>query len=147
MKAMRNFISQGLRTVTLLSVTICALFFTVNTYTQLNKIEEGQNDIKQCVYSLQANYDTIVKKIKITNNLKVIMPGLHQHTINFKDAPDFTKIKELTEMLFPVKVMPKEYLFDWYRQIMLIHPLSDLNGRTFGIIVSILYQQHLNSIN
>jgi len=75
------------------------------------------------------------------NNWKGIKPGLRQHNIGFEDAPDHTLVKDQIEKMFPVKASSKEDLLEWYRQVQVIHPLSDLNGRTFGIIVAVLYQQ------
>lgn len=75
------------------------------------------------------------------NNWKGIKPGLRTHNVGFEDTPDHTLIKDQIEKLFPVKAESKEQLLDWYRQVQTIHPLSDLNGRTFGIIVSVLYRQ------
>jgi hypothetical protein len=74
------------------------------------------------------------------NNWKGVKPGLRQHNVSFEDTPDHTKVTEEIEKLFPVSYTTKEDLLEWYRKVQTIHPLSDLNGRTFGIIVAILYQ-------
>lgn len=80
----------------------------------------------------------IQNRLLAHNNWKGIQSGLRTHNVNFSDTPKFEEVKELTEKMFPVGIMPKEQLLEWYRQIQLIHPLSDLNGRVFGIIVAIL---------
>lgn len=78
------------------------------------------------------------------NNWRGIKVGLRDHNINFKDSPIHQKIQPLVEQLFPVSVMDKDSLLEWYTQIQLVHPLSDLNGRVFGIIVSILNQTRIS---
>jgi hypothetical protein len=79
------------------------------------------------------------------NNWKGIKAGFRNHNLEIKKAdgsfeitPHFMEISELTQKLFPVEKMSKEHLLEWYRQVQMIHPLSDLNGRVFGIIISIL---------
>lgn len=72
------------------------------------------------------------------NNWKGIKPGFRYHNINFSESAELNDVPMLTEKMFPVCKMPKEQLLEWYKQIQIIHPLSDLNGRVFGIIVSIL---------
>ncbi len=72
------------------------------------------------------------------NNWRGVKSGFREHNVSFNGTPDFSEVKILTEQLFPVKPMNKQTLLEWYRQIQIIHPLSDLNGRVFGIIVSIL---------
>jgi len=78
------------------------------------------------------------------NNWKKSTPGYRFHNliegVSASDVVDAYKVEELTKYLFPVRVMSKEQLLEWYKQIMLIRPLSDLNGTVFGIIVSILYK-------
>lgn len=88
----------------------------------------------------------IQNRLLKSNNWKGIRTGLRTHNVEIKKGdgtmeitPQFVQVGQLTEQMFPVKVMPKEQLLEWYRQIQMIHPLSDLNGRVFGIIVSILY--------
>lgn len=77
------------------------------------------------------------------NNWRGIKSGLRDHNINFKDSPIPMRIPMLIDELFPVSVMDKDSLLEWYTQIQLVHPLSDLNGRVFGIIVSILNQHNI----
>ncbi len=78
------------------------------------------------------------------NNWRGIKSGFRDHNVSFSETPDFNKVKELTEQLFPVSVMDKDSLLEWYRQIQIIHPLSDLNGRVFGIIISILNESRIS---
>ncbi len=73
------------------------------------------------------------------NNWKGIKPGFRFHNINFSEAAKLSDVTQLTEQMFPVHKMTKDQLLEWYRQIQIIHPLSDLNGRVFGIIVAILH--------
>jgi len=80
----------------------------------------------------------IQNRLLSANNYKGIKSGFRTHNVKFSDTPKFEDVPDLAEKMFPVKVMPKEQLLEWYRQIQLIHPLSDLNGRVFGIIVAIL---------
>jgi hypothetical protein len=92
----------------------------------------------------------IQNSLLAVNNWKGIKAGIRFHDVKiiqggseFEITPEYTKVKELAEQLFPVGVMPKEQLLEWYKQIQLVHPLSDLNGRVFGIIVSVLYGKFL----
>jgi hypothetical protein len=80
----------------------------------------------------------IQNRLLKTNNYKGIKAGFRFHNVGFSDTPQFPQVRNLTEKMFPVSVMPKEQLLEWYKQIQIIHPLSDLNGRVFGIIISIL---------
>lgn len=80
------------------------------------------------------------------NNWKGIKPGLRQHEVSIKKPSGFlektplpSEVPGMIRSLFPVKPMPKEKLLAWYTQVQTVHPLSDLNGRVFGIIVSILH--------
>lgn len=75
------------------------------------------------------------------NNWRGIIGGLrtHEAKVSNNPVPVPSEIAGLIEQLFPVQIMPKEDLLEWYKQVQLIHPLSDLNGRVFGIIVSVLY--------
>lgn len=76
------------------------------------------------------------------NNWKGVKGGLRTHNVSFVDTPDFTKVEQEIGNLFPVKAFEsKEELLEWYRKVQVIHPLSDLNGRVFGIIVAILNKQ------
>lgn len=79
------------------------------------------------------------------NNWRGIKSGFRNHNVSISGTPavNYEQLEEMTQKLFPVAVMPKEQLLEWYRQIQLIHPLSDLNGRVFGIIVSLLYSKTL----
>ena len=76
------------------------------------------------------------------NNWRGIKSGFRTHNVNLSEVTCY-QVEELTKKLFPVRVMPKEQLLEWYKQIQLIHPLSDLNGRVFGIIVSLLHQKNI----
>ena len=91
----------------------------------------------------------IQNRLLKANNWKGVVPGFRTHNVTFNeetnDTPDFSKVPELTEQLFPVGVMEKEQLLEWYRQIQLVHPFSDLNGRVFGIIVGLLYKRLLTT--
>lgn len=86
----------------------------------------------------------IQNRLLSKNNWKKSTPGYRFHNyidgVPVSDVIDSDKVEELTSKLFPVRVMSKELLLEWYKQIMLIRPLSDLNGTVFGIIVSILYK-------
>lgn len=75
------------------------------------------------------------------NNYKGIRPGLRDHNIMFEGTPDWKNVPERFYRMFPVKFSTDGDLLLWYRVMMKIHPLSDLNGRTFGTIVSILYKK------
>lgn len=84
------------------------------------------------------------------NNWRGIKAGLREHKVEIKkgngtmeQTPAPNEVPELINQLFPVKVMSKEHLLEWYKQVQMIHPLSDLNGRVFGIIVALLYTEHL----
>lgn len=77
------------------------------------------------------------------NNYKGIKPGLRTHNVGFSDTPDHTEVSALFEKMFPVYPMASNELLEWYKNIQTIHPLSDLNGRVFGAIVAILYQNHI----
>lgn len=82
------------------------------------------------------------------NNWRGVVPGFRTNNDiaikkgdgTLEEIPDFYLVPDLIEKMFPVKKMPKEELLEWYRQTQIIHPFSDLNGRVFGIIVSILNQ-------
>ncbi len=77
------------------------------------------------------------------NNWKGIKPGFRDHDVSFKDTPNFLVIPRLIEGMFPVSMSDSDSLLLWYTKIQQIHPLSDLNGRVFGIIVSILYHNYI----
>ena len=86
------------------------------------------------------------------NNWRGIEPGLRKHPIIISKAnnanestPDYNQLKELVDQMFPVTTMPREHLLEWYKQIQTIHPFSDLNGRVFGIIVSVLNMNNLKN--
>ena len=55
-------------------------------------------------------------------------------TLNWKN------IQEYFYKVLPVNFSTKEQLLLWYTVMQKIHPLSDLNGRVFGVIVAILYK-------
>src|SRR3990172_1627544 len=67
------------------------------------------------------------------NNWKGIKPGFRDHDINMT-AVNHRWVSALIRPLFPVFEMDKEHLLSWYETTMVVHPLSDLNGRVFGII-------------
>lgn len=77
------------------------------------------------------------------NNWRGIRVGFRTHNVDFNDTPNFLLVEEQSKKLFPVKVSDKETLLKWYKDIQTVHPLSDLNGRTFGIVVSVLYRNYL----
>lgn len=91
----------------------------------------------------------IQNRLLKTNNWRGIKAGLREHEVGIKKAdsteqtPSPHIVPELINKLFPVKPMDKEHLLEWYKQIQLIHPLSDLNGRVFGIIVALLHTEYL----
>lgn len=101
---------------------------TINIMNEIDSFEE---------FTLTDAFN-IQNRLLSHNNWKGIKSGFRTHNVSFKDTPDFEIVPEITKGMFPVKVMPKEELLEWYRYIQLIHPLSDLNGRVFGIIVAIL---------
>lgn len=71
----------------------------------------------------------------------------HYYIINngsVENTPKAMEIRHFIAQMFPVSVMDKDSLLEWYTQIQLVHPLSDLNGRVFGIIVSILNQTRIS---
>lgn len=80
-------------------------------------------------------------------NWKGIVPGLRKHNVGFDDTPDWTIVPQQLEHLFPVTVGGKVNLLLWYTAIQTVHPLSDLNGRVFGIIVSVLYKNYKKQVN
>lgn len=83
------------------------------------------------------------------NNWKGITPGFRQHNVSFDNTADYTEVQALTNILFPVSttcafvsaLSIEAFFLDWYKEFQEIHPLSDLNGRVAGIIVSVLYKQ------
>jgi hypothetical protein len=83
----------------------------------------------------------IQNRLLSKNNWKGVKAGFRTHSVNLSTV-DYNQVEEYTNKLFPVAVMPKEQLLEWYRQIQLVHPLSDLNGRVFGIIVSVLFSHN-----
>lgn len=84
----------------------------------------------------------IQNRLLKSNNWCGIKAGLREHDVNLSEV-NHSKVSGLINQLFPVKPMDKEHLLEWYRQVQLIHPLSDLNGRVFGIIVALLHTEHL----
>ena len=115
-----------------------------------NRINDTAGIINELSGSTEITLDdafNIQNRLLKTNNWWGIKPGFRTHNVEIEKidnsreyAPLFTEVEQLTEQMFPVKKMPKEQLLEWYKQIQMIHPLSDLNGRVFGIIVSILYK-------
>lgn len=112
-----------------------------------NRIEDTLEILNSLDMMTEIVWDDVIyiqNRLLHKNNWKKSTPGYRFH--NYIDGPvaseviDSDKVEELTRKLFPVRVMPKEHLLEWYKQIMLIRPLSDLNGTVFGIIVSILYK-------
>lgn len=107
-----------------------------DTYDLISMYKEDPNfdgiiDIKD-VFNIQ-NY--FLKN----NNWKCIERGLRKHNVMFNNTPDWKNLSELFYSLLPVSLTKKEDLLLWYTVMQKIHPLSDLNGRTFGVIVAILY--------
>ena len=91
----------------------------------------------------------IQNRLLKSNNWRGIKAGIREHEVGIKKAdrtentPSPHKVSELINQLFPVKPMDKEHLLEWYKQVQLIHPLSDLNGRVFGIIVALMHTEYL----
>lgn len=90
----------------------------------------------------------IQNRLLKANNWKGIKAGLRTHDVSIKKGDGSTEqcpppedVQPLTELMFPISADSSEQLLEWYKQIQMIHPFSDLNGRVFGIIVSILNQQ------
>lgn len=86
------------------------------------------------------------------NNWRGIEPGIRNHNVvikksndEFEQPPNYTVAKEMAARLFPVNMQGKYALLEWYRKIQIVHPLSDLNGRVFGIIVAVLYNSYLKT--
>lgn len=118
---------------------------TVKTLELLNDLSDFKEFTLTDVFNIQNQF---LKE----NNHKGIKPGLRTHNVSFSkdektsDTPDFTVVPEEINKLFPVKVFStKAELLEFYRKVQMVHPLSDLNGRVFGIIVSILYKHLLKS--
>ncbi len=114
---------------------------------QENRIEETVELLSNLnlSYFELADVFNIQNALLKKNNWKGIKPGIRTHNVKVGSdtPPDFKVVPELLEKLFPVHPMDKESLLEWYKQVQMIHPLSDLNGRVFGIIVSALYHKHL----
>lgn len=109
---------------------------TLETYFLLKELENHTFFTVHDMFNIQ---NALLKK----NNWKGIKSGYRKHEVNLSEI-DFKLIPELMNHLFPIGIMKRYQLLEWYRQIMLIHPLSDLNGRTFGIIVASLYNKYEN---
>ena len=113
-----------------------------------NRIAETTDIINDLSGATQITIEdafNIQNRLLKANNWRGIRPGFRTHNVEIKKGdgsmevtPQFIQVPQLTEQMFPVKKMPKDELLEWYKQIQMIHPLSDLNGRVFGIIVSIL---------
>lgn len=92
----------------------------------------------------------IQNRLLKSNNWKGIKAGLRLHEVGIKKddnsmetPPTPNEVPDLINQLFPVKPMDKNSLLEWYKQVQIIHPLSDLNGRVFGIIVALLHTEYL----
>lgn len=103
------------------------------------------NELDNVPYITLEDALNIQNRLLKSNNWKGIIAGLRLHDVSIlkpeadlEVTPSPNKVKELINDMFPVASMPKEQLLEWYAQVQMIHPLSDLNGRVFGIIVSIL---------
>jgi len=113
----------------------------------IKKEGEKENRIKETIdilTDLEGLYRfTLTDAINIqnrllkSNNWRGIKAGLREQNVNLSMV-DHTKVPELINKLFPVVSMNETHLLEWFRQVQLIHPLSDLNGRVFGIIVSLM---------
>lgn len=77
------------------------------------------------------------------NNYKWIESWIRKHGVWFSNSCPHTMIDELISYLFPVSIAWPEDLLNFYRRIQIIHPLSDLNWRVFGVIVAHLYNKYL----
>ncbi len=91
----------------------------------------------------------IQNRLLKSNNWRGIKSGLREHTVEIKkgdgkmeQTPNPSEVSGLISQLFPVKPMDKTSLLEWYKQVQMIHPLSDLNGRVFGIIVALLHTEY-----
>lgn len=142
-------------------------YWTGNAYEDAERINrphiksEGENENRISItfdlicelsgmtsFSLQDALNIQNELLKV-NNWSGKRPGLRTENVAIKKGdgsiettPDFLQVPELIEKMFPVSKMPKEHLLEWYKQALTIHPFSDLNGRVFGIIVSVLHQQN-----
>lgn len=81
------------------------------------------------------------------NNWKGVAPGLRNHEVKIRKpsgemeiTPAPENVPHLIGALFPITYGDEQQLLAWYQQVQTVHPLSDLNGRVFGIIVSLLYK-------
>lgn len=75
------------------------------------------------------------------NNYKWIKTWIRTHGVSFLESAAPKHIASIVECLFPVSTTNKDELLAFFRRIQIIHPLSDLNGRTFGTIVAHLYHR------
>lgn len=87
----------------------------------------------------------IQNRLLAKNNWKGIVPGLRTHTVSFEDACQWETLPEEMYFIFPYApaVVTKETLLNFYKEVQTLHPLSDLNGRVFGIVVAVLYHNSL----
>ena len=113
---------------------------------QEDRIEATIQIMKQCSHIRQFTFIdmlNIQNMLLNKNNWRGIKPGIRDHTINFTSA-HYKYAEYLTQQMFPIHSYDtnKDLLLAWYETMMVIHPLSDLNGRVFGIIVSLLYRWH-----
>lgn len=110
---------------------------------QENRINETRNlliDLAGFDYFTLSDALNIQNELLKHNNYKGIVPGLRTHNVSLVDTPDHRLVPDMIKFWFPVMVMDKESLRLWYREVQKVHPLSDLNGRVFGIIVSVLHR-------
>jgi hypothetical protein len=107
---------------------------------QENRIQETIELLNELdgsdLFTIQDAFN-IQKRLLDSNNWRSKKFGIRDHNVNLSTV-DFRDVSELINQLFPVRSMNEKQLLEWYRQAQLIHPFSDLNGRVFGIIVSVL---------
>lgn len=110
-----------------------------------DRIQETIEIIK--IYLENPDFDGVIDTIDIfniqnyflkKNNYKGIKSGFRDHGVSF-NSPNWEAIPELFYRIVPVSFKRKEDLLLWYTVMQKIHPLSDLNGRVFGVVVAILY--------
>jgi Fic family protein len=114
-----------------------------DTYILLNTLIEAnyQSFTINDVFNIQ-NY--FLKE----NNWRNVKNGFRKHNVSFVDTPHYFDVPEKINKLFPITVQQfyhkdveivKQKLLTFYKNVQTIHPLSDLNGRTFGTIVAYIY--------
>jgi len=142
-------------------------YWTNNTFEDAERINrphikaegENENRIKETIDIISELHGSksitlndalnIQNRLLKSNNWRGIKAGLREHEVSIKKAdgsmehtPKPHEVPELINKLFPVTPMDKTSLLEWYKQVQTIHPLSDLNGRVFGIIVSVLHSAY-----